>query len=465
MPLDVATIVAVIGALVVLAHFFRWLFSLTAIPDGLLLMGIGLVASAIGLASPESFGGTGTVLLTITLVLMLFESGTRLSVVSIRDELWRALVLTVVVFLLTMAGVSLTVLLLTDLSLLLSLIIGAIVGGTSSAVVIPFLDRMQVGASSKTLLTLESAVSDVLVIVVTIALLKAAVGGEATAVSVSLLIIASFLYAGLVGVVTGLMWSLLLDRVRNIRNSIFITLAFLFILYGLVEKLGFSGPITALTFGITLGNIGALNDFLSNRHQFLSWIIRPTELSRRERAFFGETVFLLETFFFVFVGLSISLTNVSLLLTGLVVVGALLVTRLLAVRLVSSRIPPDDAGLMAVLIPKGLASAVLATLVVQSGVPDGVVAQELVYSIILWSIVVTSILIFLLSKTKLGDIYGSLAGSQVAEPLPLPDARITGSGDHSARPAAPAAGSADQAGNHPPGGDNSGLSQGSSSQA
>ena len=80
---------------------------------------------------------------------------------------------------------------------------------------------------------------------------------------------------------------------------------------GLSELLGYSGAIAALSFGITLGNVQALKLPLISKYTPLN----PLALSKREKAFFSEVVFIVKTFFFVYMGISINFENLAL--TGL----------------------------------------------------------------------------------------------------------------------------------------------------
>lgn len=74
---------------------------------------------------------------------------------------------------------------------------------------------------------------------------------------------------------------------------------------------------------------------------------------------------------------------------------------------------------MAAMAPKGLAAAVLASLPLQQGVPDGDLIQNSTYAIILFSVVLTSLLIFLQDKTFVGRFYRYIfAGFGTGQVLP-----------------------------------------------
>ena len=53
---------------------------------------------------------------------------------------------------------------------------------------------------------------------------------------------------------------------------------------------------------------------------------------------------------------------------------------------------------MAGMVPKGLAAAVLATMPAQAGVPGGEIIQSIVFAVILFSIVFTSIMVPILER-------------------------------------------------------------------
>lgn len=256
MPLDVPTIVLALGALVFVAHFFEWLFSLTKVPNVLLLIIVGLALGPIsGLLTPEFFGDAGQVGIIIALIIILFEGGTELRLDSLAQAWKGTLRLTFLSFFVTMGVVGLFVWWLTPLSLILSLAIGSMIGGTAAVVVIPIIEGLKMHESSKTTLFLESAVSDVLAVVITIGLLQAIQAGDFAAASLVLRTISSLVIPAAIGLVAGLLWSLLLNKVRHMSNSIFTTPAFVFILFGAVEFMGLSGLIAALVFGVTMGNV------------------------------------------------------------------------------------------------------------------------------------------------------------------------------------------------------------------
>jgi len=400
---NVAWVIAVVGILVFLAHLFTGIFSRTRIPDVLLLIVIGIcVGLLLDEASPELFGAVGPVFTTVTLIIILFESGLALRLSMLRAVMGGAMTLAPLSFFSTMAVVAGFAIWLTDLEVLPAFILGAIVGSTSEAVVIPLVRQLRIKEETSTLLSVESSVNDVLSIVITMALVQAYVVGKFEIASVSGDLIASFLVAIVFGIIGALIWSILLNKIRAIKNAIFTTPAFVFVIYGIVETLGFSGAIAALAFGVTIGNIETIRIPI-----FKSWTAKePVGLNATEKIFFSEVAFLLKTFFFIYLGISLELISGWLIIVGLILTAVAFVLRIPAVKLsIRQAVGPKDFSVMAVMVPKGLAAVVLASIPLQQGVAGGEIIRDVTYGVVLFSIVITSILVLLLEKTRLPDVY------------------------------------------------------------
>ena len=398
-----ALVIAFVGALVFGAHLFIALFARTRVPDVLLLICIGLILGPLThLVSPADFGSVGPVFTTVTLVLILFESGTGLRLETLRKALPGTLLLAALNFAGTALVVALAAWKLAHLGPMRSFILGSILGGTSPAVVIPMSAQLQMSDEASAMLFLESSVSDVLSIVFALALLDGLHLGSVRWGHVAGSVLASFLIATLIGVLGALLWSSVLNRTRALQNAMFTTAAFVFLIYGITETLGYSGAIAALAFGIGLGNELWLSQVLASRISFLD----PVGLNENEKSFFSEIVFLLKTFFFVYIGLSIQVHNRWWISFGFAVTVLIYLLRIPIVRFgVARTMPQPDAVRMAAMAPKGLAAAVLAGIPLQQGVAGGDLIQNSTYAVVLFSIVFTSLLIFLQDKTPLGAGY------------------------------------------------------------
>ena len=121
--------------------------------------------------------------------------------------------------------------------------------------------------------------------------------------------------------------------------------------------------------------------------------------TENEKAFIGEIVFVLKTFFFVYIGVSIPFNNIIALATGLIITIILLIMRIYIAKYFSPKSSNAyDKSIIALMIPKGLAAAVLASIPEQMGLPQGELIKSIVYATVLFSILVCSISIFVIGR-------------------------------------------------------------------
>ena len=404
--MDIAIAITFVGLLIFLAHLFTAVFSRTRIPDVLLLAGIGaLLGPALGIVTPEHLGKVGPVFAQIALALILFEGGqdTRLDVM--RRNWAPSLALIGLAFSLTLFAAGALVHAATDLGWNRSLMIGAILANTSSAIVIPMVRQLRMGSGPGFILIMESAVTDVLCIIAFLGLMQAQQMGEASYGAMAGNMLWRFALAAAIGVVAGVGWSMILERLRAVQNNIFLTPALVFVLYGAFEALGVGGAVVVLFFGMGMANAGAvrLPSFVGAAGH------APAAFSRRERAFFAELVFLIKTFFFVYMGLSLRFSDAKVMLLAFALIAAALALRIPSVWLTLPRsISRRDASMIAVMAPKGLASAVLASIPFQAGMEGGELIRDLIFAAILFSILLNSLLIVLIDKTRFGSRFSRI---------------------------------------------------------
>ena len=395
--------IAIIGLLIFTAHLFSEIFSRKRIPDVLFLIIIGLLIGPVfHWLSPDSLGNAGSLFSGITLVTILFESGTQLRFSALKDSFKGALRLTALNFILSAVAIWLVGWLALDLDPIVSMILGCMLGGTASAVVIPIVRQMHMSEKPAIMLILEAAIGNVFSIVLALALMQAIKSRHVEFGAILGDIFSSFILATVMGLLGAIFWALILDKVRNIKYSILTTPAFVFIIYGLNEWMGFSGAIAALAFGIGMANIDAIyNAWLK---KFIKKV--PVNLNETERSLFSELVLLLKTFFFIYVGISIQLTQWHPIIIGLGISIMLFILRIPAVRFAISKregIPDKELAFMSALNPKGLTAAVLATQAIIY-IPDmetALFVRNIVFAVILFSIVFTSIMVPLIDREEL----------------------------------------------------------------
>jgi len=201
-----------IGLMIFFAHFLSLQFRKTNIPDVLVLMLMGiLLGPLLGIVTPQDFGKIGPVIATIALVVILFESGTSLNLGVLGRSLATTGVLTLWCFFLTAIIVALLGIYMLDLSLLPATMLGATLGGTSSAVVIPMVEALRLSKKPATVLVLESALTDVLCIVGVFALLQVYTQGGVEPGRLVGGVLSALIFAAVIGVLGGIaIWLLVL---------------------------------------------------------------------------------------------------------------------------------------------------------------------------------------------------------------------------------------------------------------
>lgn len=375
------------------------LFERTRIPDVLILIAIGvLLGPATNIFPNEWLRDIAPYFGALALVMILFEGGLELEFRKTISQVGWALLLVVVSFGLSMAGVASYLWYTNSLDLSKALLLGAIVGCTSGPIIIPLVSHMRLSDRVKSILSVESALSDALAILVTILLARAFGSGMHSVDEVFRMFIPAMATGVFVGVLAGLGWLYVLEIIKKRPLSYVLTFATLLLLYALVESTNGSGALAVLTFGMILGNDDVMARWLGLRAKKpapeaadlkpesvvqleAAWGIKasaPTEVRTFEdpdqvihmmlRWFHGELSFIIRTFFFVFLGMLIEFSFFDLqgLLVGSVVFMIILVTRWISVHLV--RLHGDNPDqkrhertALMVMIPRGLACAVLAT--------------------------------------------------------------------------------------------------------
>ena len=394
MTLPVSVIIILIGLLVFFGHYLHGIFERHSIPDVLGLMLIGMLLGPISkIIDPNDFGQFGPVFSNFVLIFILFESGTDLRIDQIKATFANTAGLTFFGFLTTTLSLSYLCWLVFHLNPLSCLFIGSALGGTSSAVVVGLVRKLKVSESVSTTLIMESAETDVFTLAIPLSILGLMTDMEMSAGLVLSQFFSALVMAVLIGMGGAFLWSFILNKSPKLKLTKFSTPAFLFILYGIAEYLSFSGPLTALSFGIAIGNLKYLEPKFVERLIPNQRIVLP----RSERVFFGELIFLLRIFFFIFIGISIRIDRIDWLINGAFITAALIFVRIFLIRIIRPRNEPlMDKATLSIMIPKGLGAAVIATLPMQSGLPDGPIIQAVGFSIILFSTLYCVLLFFLL---------------------------------------------------------------------
>jgi len=390
-----------IALLIFLAHVFSALFVKTRLPDVLPLMLLGiLLGPALKVVSPQDFGVVDKVFTRILLIIILFESGLGIRISQIRSIWGQGLRLTVVSFILTAAAIAGTAVVMLGLPLPYALILGCILADNSFAIIIPLVSKLKISENIRTTLLVESTFNSVFSIGCSIALLGMVQAGVFSPGLLAAKIIYSFFMSLVVGSIAALFWTAALSKIRLLENDISLTLAFVMVVYFVCEIAGADGAIGAFIFGIIAGNIRVIRRLLGFQAiEHITKNVSSKPFNDMEKSFFSEVIFILRTFFFVYIGISMQINSLYSMLCGLVLTAVVFLVRVPAVNyMLDKSVDRLDASVAGAMVPKGLVTAVLASMVVQSGISKADILQDAIYSIILLSIIAATVISFMIEK-------------------------------------------------------------------
>jgi cell volume regulation protein A len=355
-----------IGVILYLGIIGTWLFERYKIPDVLNLIIIGLILGPVlHLIDPALLTPWMPVVGSIALGLILFEGGLGLELDHILERFGVAFLLATGTFLSTSGLIAVLYHGITGASWIHSLLFGATLGCVSSAVILPISSLLTVPEDVKTTIHLEAALSDMWGVVLTLVLIRLAALNTFDPGHTINALVGAFTTAIVGAGVFGMLWLVFLDRFRGSEFAYMMTLAAVFVLYGLTEMLHGSGPMAALTFGAMLTNADKVAKLFRQKFKFV--------LDEKIRWFNTEITFFARTFFFVYLGLVVSFKswNISFIIMLISVMAAILICRWLVVRGTTLAFYPEERSYMSVynsMLPRGLTSAVLVG-VVQAKVP------------------------------------------------------------------------------------------------
>jgi cell volume regulation protein A len=385
-----------IGGIILIGFLGSLFFDKTRIPDILILIAIGLFLGPEGLAlmSRSSIEELVPVFSLAALIIILFDAGLNLKFATVSRGMLPTTIYAISSFVLAVITTTLIAKFFLDLSFSLSMILGATLGGTASATVIGIAAKMKIEEDTKTILILESVLSDVLCISVVITMIDFFLVPGSDISRAAKFIASAFAIAIVLGGATGIIWIKILMKLKEQSYSYMLTIGVLFLLYSASELLGGSGSIAALLFGLVLGNREILERVMNIEVKISS--------DQQIKQFHSEITFIIRTFFFVALGMSITFIGfgTTTLLTGVFVILGIVGGRFIITLAMAKfkKMERADRNALLSIFPRGLAAAVLATLPYQSGIVDKFMNDQLVFitfSIIVGTTIWTTIATFL----------------------------------------------------------------------
>ncbi len=375
----------VAATVIILGFIGEEFFKRTSIPDPVLLLLFGvLLGSIFQVFSRDELLSVTPYFANLALIIILFDGGLNMNLQQAIKGSPRALVLAVFGWLLSVLVTSVICKGLLGWRFLNGLLLGSIVGGSSSIIVINLVRKLDVKEETSTLLSLESTLTDVFCTVGTFVIIGILLSGTISFES-ALISVASAFGAGIIlGSVFGIAWLVILERIHNKPNAYMLTLAVLFLTFVAARNFGGTGALSALFLGLMIGNRPAIAKVL----KFKTTVSFEESVS----AFHGQISFLTRSFFFFFTGLLVSFSSLTFIFFGVFLSFVFLGLRAIAVELstLKSQVR-ENKTLMMVMLPRGLAAAVLASLPLTAGVSNAEAFPETVFMVILTTVLVCTV--------------------------------------------------------------------------
>ena len=358
-------------------------FKKTGIPDIAFLMVLGIIIGPIlGIIQPEVVIEIVPYFAALALIIIMFDGGLNLDIKNIAKTAHFALLLAILGFVVSVIVVVLLAHYGLGWEWLDSILLGSIVGGSSSIVVFGLVRNFRISEETKSMLSFESAITDILATIIAFIMFEAILTSQFDLELLGQTIGRAIAVGLILGFGVGIPWMYITTKLANAQHSYMLTLGVLFMLFFMANEFGESGALTALVFGLMLGNKNRLSKVLR---------FKLPQIETND-SMHSQLTFLVRAFFFVFVGLLASFGQIEYIIFGVIATIAIYVGRIIVAKVsLTKRFSMLDKKVTEVMIPRGLAAAVLATFPLTYGLPNAEAYPQIVFFIIMTSVIITTI--------------------------------------------------------------------------
>lgn len=369
--MTVSIVFFLIAAIISIGFFGKWLFKVTRIPESMLLIGAGFALQTLTGIDSEIFQQAAPYFGAFALVVILFEGGLHLEFHHLIKSWKNALTLMSLVFLLSFVLITTLAHVAFHHALLNAAVLGSALACTSAAIVVPLIREVKVNPELKTVLELESSLSDAIAVLITVTLLTVALDQNASA-QIGTLIFSSLMGSLIIGIVAGFAWTWLMGKyLAGQQLTYLMTFAVMLLVYATCEFVHSSGVFGVFLFGLAYSNgPNLLSRFWpKSRKEQKIWDDTDQDI----KGFHAEMTFLVRTFFYVFLGLIFNPAKITvpILLEAVGIYIVIIAARYMVVKVIRLKgnawEQRHSAKVLFLFMPRGLASAVLATLPIQYG--------------------------------------------------------------------------------------------------
>ena len=391
--------ILIIGAVILIGFIGNTIFEYTKIPESLFMIIIGLIIGpALGIVSHSEFIEIAPIVTTITLIIILLDTGLSLDLFKTIQVLGKAFLFTVLVLIISTTLVG-TMMYFLGWDILQAVLIGILSSGTTTIVVADLIPRLRVPADISQILIMESIINDVTLITAAVIIID--IMSLETVVPYNLItaFIASILISIILGIIFTILWVEILWRIKKSQKLAYVfTLGGLFIIYSIAEFLSGNGAIAVLVMSLLLGNLPSILNSL-NRSKFTNNIVekRSWSIYGFNQRFYNvldamrktqlNFAFFTTNFFYVYIGVifNIGKVNFSLLLICIAILTLMYISRYITVRLQSLIQPKlkEHITIMTLVVARGFTATFTALLPSSVGVEVPLLKEMVLIMVIL----------------------------------------------------------------------------------
>ncbi len=333
---------------------------------------------------------------SFTLIMVLFYSGMDMKIREVIRSSPRTFLQVIIYVLTSIFSIGLFGHFVAGWDLVQALMFGCMIGGeTTAAVVVPLTRSLNLHQKTITFLTLESLVNSILSIVFFVAFLDLYKHNTTSWIVPVQSIVENFLVGIFVGFVLSISWLFVLRYLQNVKYTYVFTLGLLFATYSITQILNGSGLIAVLIFGLFLGNEKSVLMRLGQKFTL-------SVMSEQFNKFQSELSFLMETFFFVFLGLTFIIEPKTILSN--LAIASIFFAILLTIRYAATKVSTrgselaKDTKIIFLICAMGIVPATLSIVALNEGLPLANTFLSLVVYVIILTNIITTVGVLWISR-------------------------------------------------------------------
>ncbi|MDP8011427.1 MAG: cation:proton antiporter [Thermoplasmata archaeon] len=379
-------IIVLVSFIIIVGYLGEYAFLKFRFPDILVLIFIGfLISFFLKLNVQSIIYNYMPVAATISLIIILFEGGVSLDILTLKNVIKESVLMSIINYFTLFILITLSLTYLLNINTSISMLYGSILAAPSVAIVIPMINRSSLDERIRHLYILDATIMDLLSIVVTVSIIEYYPVSLLTVIPITESLLTNIFAQIFLGLIAGIFWVELLRKIGRVELSYMLTLGYLFLIYALSYFLWKNGMITAIVFGIVLGNNLIFRKLLN---------LKNYAIDENIFKFNKEVVFFMRTVIFVAIGsiFIIHKFNWEILYYLILNIALIYIVQIFVNLLIFKKVPDRFTNY---LIPRGLTQVVLGIFVLVSISTISITFIQNISLIVIITNIITSAILYI----------------------------------------------------------------------